>query len=57
MYPDGVYLPGTGTQRGSLLVKHGDPLTPGYPAIGKNLRNQSCSMACVEVKSPGSSPS
>ena len=35
VYPDGIYLPGTGTQRGSLMIGIGDPLTRGYPAIGK----------------------
>ncbi|XP_022094263.1 putative N-acetylated-alpha-linked acidic dipeptidase [Acanthaster planci] len=33
VYPDGIYLPGTGTQRGSLLLGSGDPRTPGYPAV------------------------
>ena len=35
VYPDGLYLPGTGAQRGSALYDYGDPLTPGYPAVGK----------------------
>ena len=34
MYPDDVFLPPTGAQRGSLFRGKGDPLTPGYPAIG-----------------------
>ncbi|XP_038053369.1 putative N-acetylated-alpha-linked acidic dipeptidase [Patiria miniata] len=33
VYPDGIYLPGTGTQRGSLMLGSGDPRTPGYPAV------------------------
>ncbi|KAJ8047818.1 Glutamate carboxypeptidase 2 [Holothuria leucospilota] len=33
VYPDGLYLPNTGTQRGSCLDGNGDPLTPGYPAV------------------------
>ncbi|XP_033116907.1 N-acetylated-alpha-linked acidic dipeptidase 2-like [Anneissia japonica] len=31
-YPDGIFMPSSGTSRGSLLIKTGDPLTPGYPA-------------------------
>lgn len=34
VYPDGLYLPPTGAQRGSCIDGYGDPLTPGYPAIG-----------------------
>ena len=37
VYPDGLHLPGTGTQRGSTMFTFGDPLTPGYPAVGKSL--------------------
>ncbi|XP_071816862.1 putative N-acetylated-alpha-linked acidic dipeptidase [Apostichopus japonicus] len=33
VYPDGLYLPPTGSQRGSCLDGSGDPLTPGYPAV------------------------
>ncbi|XP_072045881.1 glutamate carboxypeptidase 2-like [Amphiura filiformis] len=32
VYPDGLFLPGTGTQRGSTFLETGDPLTPGYPS-------------------------
>ncbi|XP_033638801.1 putative N-acetylated-alpha-linked acidic dipeptidase isoform X1 [Asterias rubens] len=38
VYPDGIYLPGTGTQRGSLMIGIGDPLTRGYPAIDSAYR-------------------
>ncbi|XP_070565284.1 putative N-acetylated-alpha-linked acidic dipeptidase [Ptychodera flava] len=31
-YPDGLYLPGSGVQRGSLFKDMMDPLTPGYPS-------------------------
>ncbi|PIK40106.1 hypothetical protein BSL78_23044, partial [Apostichopus japonicus] len=31
-YPDGIYLPDTGIQRGSIALENGDPQTPGYPA-------------------------
>lgn len=34
-YPESYWLPGTGVQRGSLLLADGDPLTPGYPSTGK----------------------
>jgi len=33
VYPDGLYLPGTGVQRGTLWVDDGDPETPNYPSI------------------------
>ncbi|CAF92324.1 unnamed protein product, partial [Tetraodon nigroviridis] len=38
-YPDGWNLPGGGVQRGNVLNLNGagDPLTPGYPAKGKNV--------------------
>ena len=36
VYPDSWYLPGTGVQRGNVKSGGlGDPLTPGYPAIGE----------------------
>ncbi|XP_070565287.1 N-acetylated-alpha-linked acidic dipeptidase 2-like [Ptychodera flava] len=31
-YPNGIFLPGTGAERGSLFKFAMDPLTPGYPA-------------------------
>lgn len=31
-YPDGWLLPGDGTQRGTVFIKDGDPLTPMYPS-------------------------
>ncbi|XP_070565293.1 N-acetylated-alpha-linked acidic dipeptidase 2-like [Ptychodera flava] len=31
-YPNGIFLPGTGVERGSLNGHMMDPLTPGYPA-------------------------
>ena len=33
-YPDSWWLPGSGVQRGT--VNEVDPLTPGYPGIGKS---------------------
>ncbi|CAF0930021.1 unnamed protein product [Brachionus calyciflorus] len=32
IYPVGEFLPSVGTQRGSILVTDGDPLTPFYPS-------------------------
>lgn len=34
VYPHDWYLPPTGTQRGTVYIGDGDPLSPGYPAIG-----------------------
>jgi len=34
-FSESWWLPGTGVQRGSVMTSlDGDPLTPGYPAIG-----------------------
>ncbi|XP_048259623.1 N-acetylated-alpha-linked acidic dipeptidase 2-like [Haliotis rufescens] len=33
VYPETWWLPGSGSQRGSVFTGNGDPLTPGYPAI------------------------
>lgn len=35
VYPDDWWLPGTGVQRGTVLPRDGDPLTPYYPSIGE----------------------
>lgn len=35
VYPHDWWLPASGTQRGTIFLGSGDPLTPGYPAIGK----------------------
>ena len=35
VYPDSWWLPGEGVQRGTVFKYDGDPLTQGYPAIGK----------------------
>ncbi len=34
IYPNGEFLPGQGTQRGSLYTKNGDLHTPIYPSNG-----------------------
>lgn len=39
VYPDDWWLPPSGAQRGSIYIGVGDPLTPGYPAIGKLIDN------------------
>lgn len=33
VYPHDWYLPPSGTQRGSVFIGDGDPLTADYPAI------------------------
>ncbi len=33
-YPNSIYMPDMGQQRGSTLVLSGDPLTKHYPAKG-----------------------
>jgi len=35
IYPNGELMPEYGTQRGTVYVHEGDPLTPNYPSIGK----------------------
>lgn len=35
VYPNDWFLPESGTQRGSIYLGVGDPLTPGYPATGQ----------------------
>lgn len=35
VYPDDWWLPPSGTERGTLLIGEGDPLTADYPSIGK----------------------
>ncbi|XP_046364739.2 N-acetylated-alpha-linked acidic dipeptidase 2-like [Haliotis rufescens] len=32
VYPDSLFLPPSGAQRGTIYEDYGDPLTPGYPA-------------------------
>jgi N-acetylated-alpha-linked acidic dipeptidase len=34
VYPKDWWLPPSGTQRGTVYIGDGDPLSPGYPAIG-----------------------
>lgn len=33
VYPEYIYLPKTGVQRGSILANRGDPITPGLPSV------------------------
>ncbi|CAG2195791.1 NAALAD [Mytilus edulis] len=37
VYPHSIWLPPSGTQRGTVKKTDGDPLTPGYPATGSSL--------------------
>ena len=37
VYPHDWWLPPSGAQRGTVYIGSGDPLTPGYPSIGKHL--------------------
>lgn len=46
VYPNGWYLPPSGTQRGTIYIGNGDPMTPGYPAIGTNLVFQEIQRIC-----------
>lgn len=34
-YPDTVFLPRDGAQRGNIVLNKGDQSTPGYPANGE----------------------
>jgi hypothetical protein len=36
IYPNGIFLPSDGTQRGSLIGVSGDPLSPNYPSTGNS---------------------
>ncbi|XP_061183780.1 N-acetylated-alpha-linked acidic dipeptidase 2-like [Saccostrea echinata] len=46
VYPHDWWLPDTGTQRGTIFLGQGDPLTPGYPATENAYRlNESDSEA------------
>lgn len=33
-FPNSIYLPGSGAQRGTLIRTEGDPLTPKLPSLG-----------------------
>lgn len=35
-YPNSWWMPGMAVQSGTVYVANGDPITPFYPAIGKN---------------------
>ena len=38
VYPNGIFLPKNGTQRGTVFFKEGDPQTPIYPSIDSAYR-------------------
>ena len=33
VYPNTIFLPGTGVQRGSTFIGDGDPLSHGWPSV------------------------
>ncbi|PAA92192.1 hypothetical protein BOX15_Mlig008576g5, partial [Macrostomum lignano] len=37
-FPNGQWMPGTGTQKGSAMLSSGDPTTPGYPSLATAYR-------------------
>lgn len=37
VYPHDWWLPASGVQRGTIFLRSGDPLTPGYPATGTDI--------------------
>ena len=41
VYPEYNWMPSTGVQRGNIKSTpiRGDPQTPGYPSVGRNLTN------------------
>ncbi|XP_072022938.1 glutamate carboxypeptidase 2-like [Amphiura filiformis] len=47
VYPDGIYLPGTGTQRGTLYIGSGDPQTPGYPSTDTAYRHPEANLTTL----------
>lgn len=48
-YPDSWWLPGTGVQRGTVLLGDGDPLTPGYPATESAYRTRYPDLPTIPV--------
>ena len=49
VYPHDWWLPPSGTQRGTVYIGSGDPLTPGYPSIGTPSVTQSLSIRNMYV--------
>lgn len=41
VYPNTWWMPGSSIQRGNVRSRNGDPLTPGYPALGLNIKSMS----------------
>ena len=39
VYPNTIFLPGTGVQRGSTYIGDGDPLSPHWPSIPNAYRS------------------
>ncbi len=40
VYPNTIFLPGSGVQRGSTYIGEGDPLSPGWPSVDNAYRIQ-----------------
>ena len=38
VYPNTIFLPGTGVQRGSTFIGDGDPLSHGWPSVPNSYR-------------------
>eukprot|EP00096_Caligus_rogercresseyi_P010267 TRINITY_DN3682_c0_g1_i1.p1 TRINITY_DN3682_c0_g1~~TRINITY_DN3682_c0_g1_i1.p1 ORF type:complete len:743 (-),score=140.20 TRINITY_DN3682_c0_g1_i1:107-2335(-) len=38
VYPNSIFLPGTGIQRGSTFLGSGDPFSPGWPSVRHSYR-------------------
>uniref|UniRef100_A0A0K2TTW2 Nacetylatedalphalinked acidic dipeptidase 2like [Strongylocentrotus purpuratus] n=1 Tax=Lepeophtheirus salmonis TaxID=72036 RepID=A0A0K2TTW2_LEPSM len=38
VYPNSIFLPGTGIQRGSTYIGSGDPFSPGWPSVPHSYR-------------------
>ncbi len=47
-YPNGLWLPKDGVQRGTLKID-GDVLTPGWPATGKKFLSSNVFVKCFPI--------
>ena len=53
VYPNTIFLPGTGVQRGSTFIGDGDPLSHGWPSVPNSYRyilNQTLKLIIRENK-------
>lgn len=53
VYPNTIFLPGSGVQRGSAFLGDGDPLSPGWPSIENAFRLKDRSEVDSLPKIPG----